>query len=88
MSKELEPAKCFGEVKIAVEFRTGAIGETPAHELVPVLFDKFLAALRGCKDFSIWEATVGTVSYDPYKENAGGEPFKLNVDRRVVRMDQ
>jgi len=87
MKKDLKPAECFGEVKISLEFRTGAVGDTPAWQLVPVLFDKFLTSLQGCKDLAIWEAHIAKVSYEPFKETAGGKAFSMRIDDPVVKID-
>lgn len=85
---KLEEAKSAGEVTITLKFRTGAVGDTPAWQLVPVLFDKFLTDLKKCKDLSIWEAVIENVHYEPFKPNAGGKPFTLKLDESIVRLDK
>ncbi len=86
--KRLKEAASAGEIKIALEFRTGAVGDTPAWQLVPILFDKFLSTLKGCKDLAIWEAHISKVSYEPFKKNAGGKGFSMRLDDPVVRIGE
>ena len=85
-AKAPSPEGCFGEVVISLKFRTGAAGETPAWQLVPVLFDKFLTSLKKSKDLAIWEAVTEGVRYEPFKPQ-GGAPFTCKVDEPVVKID-
>lgn len=85
-AKAPAPAKCCGEIVISLKFRTGAAGETPAWQLVPVLFDKFLTSLKKSKDLALWEAVIEGVHYEPFKPQ-GGAPFSCKVDEPVVRID-
>jgi hypothetical protein len=86
-AKDLKPAECFGEVVVSLKFRTGAVGETPAWQLVPMLFDKFLTSLQKSKDLALWEAEIEGVSYEPFKKTCGGKAFTMKVDQPIVRID-
>lgn len=85
-TKSLKPAECFGEVVVSLKFRTGAVGDTPAWQLVPILFDKFLVELKKCDGLSIWEAEIEKVHYEPFKKTCGGKPFSATVNQPIVKI--
>lgn len=85
-TKDLKPAECFGEIVISLKFRTGAVGDTPPWQLVPILFDKFLTSLEKSKDLGMWEAVIDDVRYEPFKETCGGKAFSCKVDNPLVKI--
>lgn len=87
-TKDLKSAECFGEVVISLKLRTGAVGDTPPWQLVPMLFDKFLTSLQKSKELAMWEAVIEGVSYEPFKKTCGGKAFTMKVDNPNVKIGE
>lgn len=87
-TKDLKSAECFGEVVISLKLRTGAVGDTPPWQLVPMLFDKFLTSLQKSKELAMWGAVIEDVSYEPFKKTCGGKAFTMKVDNPNVKIGE